>query len=346
MQEKRKSTLYLESGLETIERASLDGAETVRRIQEFSRKRTGDGDYSHIDVNDLLNNALDFTRTRWKDESQSKGIRIIITKELTPLINIKGRPSELREVFTNLINNAIDVMPQGGEIKIKTYLDNGLAVITIADTGSGIAEEIKERIFDPFFTTKDVQSTGLGLSVSYGIINRHHGTITSDSVDGEGATFVITLPVAKKTVERDVNEENIIPVKSEKKIARILVIEDEEDIRHLLKDILTNAGHEVEIATDGREGIKTFEKNEFDLVLTDLGMPVMSGWQVAEKVKNIKKNVPVALITGWNVEMEKSEMEDCGISLVIQKPFKIEQVLNLVQEGMVLKEHFNAPITS
>jgi two-component system cell cycle sensor histidine kinase/response regulator CckA len=345
IQEKRKSTLYLASGLETIERASLDGAETVRRIQEFSRKRTADGDYSHIDVNELLNNALDFTRTRWKDESQSKGIRVIITKELTPLIYIKGRPSELREVFTNLINNAIDAMPQGGEIRIKTHCDNGLAVIRIEDTGSGIPEEIKERIFDPFFTTKDVQSTGLGLSVSYGIINRHHGTITSDSVDGEGAAFAITLPVAKKTVALYVNADNSIPVKSENKIARILVIEDEEDIRHLLKDILTNAGHDVEIAANGREGIEVFEKKEFDLVFTDLGMPVMSGWQVAEKVKNINGKVPVALITGWNVKMEKSEMEDCGISLVIQKPFRLEQVLTLVQEGIVLRERFNTPVT-
>ncbi len=347
IQEKRNSTLYFKSGLETIERASLDGEETVRRIQEFSRKSTGDGDYSRIDVNELLNNALDFTRTRWKDESQSKGIRIIITKELTPLMYIKGRPLELREVFTNLITNAIDAMPQGGEIRIKTHLDNGLAVIRIADTGSGIPEEIKERIFDPFFTTKDVQSTGLGLSVSYGIINRHHGTITSESLEGKGAAFVITLPIAKKTVvELDVNADNIVPVKSENKIARILVIEDEEDIRHLLKDILTNAGHDVEIAANGGEGIEVFEKKEFDLVFTDLGMPVMSGWQVAEKVKNINDKVPVVLITGWNVKMEKSEMEDCGISLVIQKPFKMEQVLNLVQEGIVLRERFNAPVTS
>jgi len=160
-------------------------------------------------------------------------------------------------------------------------MDDSIAVIRIVDTGNGIPKNIKDRIFDPFFTTKGVQSSGLGLSVSYGIINRHHGTITVDSVEGEETTFTIKFPITKKTDKGKVKEEKVIPIKRKQKKASILVIEDEEDVRELIRDILTDAGHDVETANDGSEGIEMFEKKKFDLVFTDLGMPVMSGWEVA-----------------------------------------------------------------
>ncbi len=297
-QEKRKSMRDLKAGLIIIERAAIDGSETVRRIQEFSRRRDDDRLFTKVDINELVLNALEFTQMRWKNEAESKGIRINIQKELSPLLPVNGSASELREVFSNLINNALDAIPDGGEIKVKTFKDNSHVVLEFNDTGSGIPKEIKDRIFDPFFTTKDIQSTGLGLSVSYGIINRHHGTIAVDSVEGKGSTFTIKLPIAKKTDKQEVKEGKIISLKREQKKARILVIEDEEDVCELLRDILTDAGHNVEIAADGIEGIKMFEKKRFDLVFTDLGMPGMSGWQVTEKIKSINDKVPVALITG------------------------------------------------
>jgi PAS domain S-box-containing protein len=341
-QEKRESALELKKGLEIIEKASLDGAETVRRIQEFSRRRTDDKDFTQVDLNELIDNALEFTRVRWKNDAESKGIKIRIRKELSPLNFTLGSSSELREVFTNLINNAIDAMPQGGEIRINSLMNNNNVVVKIGDTGGGIPKDIKDRVFDPFFTTKGVQSTGLGLSVSYGIINRHRGTITVNSVEGEGTTFTIKFPITKKTGEWKVKEEKVVPIKRKQQKASILLIEDEEGVRHLLRDILTGAGHNVEVAADGNEGIEIFKKKKFDLVFTDLGMPVMSGWEVAEKVKRINDKVPVALITGWNVALDSSKMNDSGMDLVIHKPFKMEQVLNLVQEGMILRDQLKA----
>ena len=341
-QEKRKSMRDLKAGLDIIERATIDGSETVRRIQEFSRRRDDDRHFTKVDINELVLNALEFTQVRWKSEAESKGVRINVQKEFSPLLPVNGSASELREVFTNLINNALDAIPDGGEIKVKTFKDNSHVLLEFNDTGSGIPKEIKDRIFDPFFTTKGVQSTGLGLSVSYGIINRHHGTIAADSIEGKGSTFTIKLPIAKKTDRQEVKEEKIISLKRKRKKARILVIEDEEDVRELLRDILTDAGHNVEISTDGNEGIKMFKKKKFDLVFTDLGMPGMSGWEVTEKIKNINDKVPVALITGWNVKLDESEMNDCRINLVVQKPFKMEQILNLVQEGMILRDQLKA----
>ncbi|MBW1854529.1 MAG: PAS domain S-box protein [Deltaproteobacteria bacterium] len=250
-QEKKKLMIEMKAGLETIERAAIDGAETVRRIQEFSRKRDDDRNFTLVDINELAVNALEFTQARWKDETEPKGIKIKIKKELSPLTSILGSSSELREVFTNLINNAIDAMPLGGEIKVESFMDDTIAVLRISDTGKGIAKEITKRIFDPFFTTKDVKSTGLGLSVSYGIINRHRGTITVDSIEGEGTTFTIKLPIATETDKGKVKEEKVIPTKRIQKKVSILVIEDEKDVRELLRDILKDAGHRVKVANDG-----------------------------------------------------------------------------------------------
>jgi len=341
-EENRKTVLELKRGLELIENAAKDGAETVRQIQEFSRRRTDDKDFTHIDINELLDNALEYTRLRWKDEAESKGVRIRIIKECSSLNPILGRASELRGVFTNLINNAIDAMPQGGEIRVKSFMDDNIAVIKIEDTGKGMPPNIKDKIFDPFFTTKGPQSTGLGLSVSYGAINRHHGTITAESVEGEGTTFILTFPATENAAEGEVGKETIIPIRKEQEKARILIIDDEEGVRELLRDILTEASHEVEVARDGKEGITLFREREYDMVFTDLAMPMMSGWEVAEKVKSINKKVPIALITGWNVSLDESELNDKRINLVIQKPFKMEQILNLVREGMILKDQFEA----
>jgi PAS domain S-box-containing protein len=338
-QEKRKSVLELRKGLEIIERASLDGAETVRRIQEFSRKRADDKGFTKIDINELIDNALDFTKMKWKGDAESKGIKINIKKEFSPLPPTSGSASELREVFTNLINNAIDAMPQGGRIKIKTFKENNHISIKVEDTGVGISESVRNRIFDPFFTTKGVQSTGLGMSVSYGIIHRHRGTILVDSTEGKGTTVTITIPISDNI---RVEEEKTKPRLEEKRKSTILVIEDEEDVRNLLSDILIENGHQVETASDGNQGIDMFKKKDFDLVFTDLGMPGTSGWEVAETVKSINGRIPVAIITGWNVELKESEMRERGVNLIAYKPFKIDQILRLVQEGMELREQFEA----
>ena len=340
--EKRGSAIDLEKGLEIIERASLDGAETVRRIQEFCRRRGDQKDFVQVDLNELIENALEFTKVKWADEVQSRGIKIEISKALSSLPPIMGSASELREVFTNLINNAVDALPRGGEIRVQSCMNTEWAVITIEDTGGGIPLSIKDRIFDPFFTTKGPQSTGLGLSVSYGIINRHHGTITAESMEGKGTAFTIKLPLTGKADTKEDHREKVIPMQGKHKKARILVIDDEADVRELLRDILSDAGHDVEMAHNGCVGIEMFEKQPYDLVLTDLGMPVMSGWEVAGKIRQMNKCVPIALVTGWNVVLDDAALHSSGVNLVVHKPFQVDQVLNLVKEGVMVKDRLIA----
>ena len=338
-EEKRRLSQEMRKSLEIIEKASLDGADTVRRIQEFCRERTDDRKFGAIDVNEVIEHTIEFTKVRWHDDAGSRGIKIHIEKELTPLPPVLGSASELREVFINLINNALDAMPRGGRITLRTFTDKGRVVSEIEDTGMGIPRDSLDNIFDPFFTTKGAQFTGLGLSSSYGIINGHNGAITVDSGEGKGTRFTITLPVLQKMVEK---EERAKPLDGKIEKARILVIDDEGEVRELIKDILTDRGHEVEMAVDGINGLQLFKDKKFDLVFTDLGMPGMSGWQVAKEIKDLSRTVPVAVITGWNIELQESEMKERGVDLIAHKPFQTEHILGLVREGLKLRKQFKA----
>jgi PAS domain S-box-containing protein len=333
-QERRKVMRELKKGLEIIEKASLDGAETVRRIQEFSRRRADDKCFTHLDINELVDHALEFTKARWKDEAESKGIKIQIKKEISPPATIAGSASELREVFTNLINNAIDAMPQGGTIRIRTFKENSYIGIKIEDTGMGISKDISDRIFDPFFTTKGPQATGLGMSVSYGIITRHKGTISVDSQEGRGTVFTIKIPV---TEVKEIKDEKTQELSKKGRKGNILIVEDEEDIRTLLSEILTSDGHAVSVASGGKKGIEVFKKERFDLILTDLGMPGMSGWEVASTIKKLAPEVIIAVITGWGIQLDKDEMKQHGVDMIINKPFKVDQILKLAQEAIVIQ---------
>jgi len=335
-EERRKFVYELNKSLEIIEKASFDGADTVRRIQEFSRKKNiAVGGFASVDLNEVIEQTLEFTKMKWQDETIAKGIKISIAKDLSPLPPVAGSASELREVFINIINNAIDALPEGGTIRVKTQSEGGHVVGIVEDNGVGIPKDIQDKIFDPFFTTKGVQSTGLGMSVSYGIINRHHGTIAAESIENRGTTFRVTLPLYTGAVREDKQEESL-PEKNRK--ASILVVEDEEDVRELLKDILIDGGHEVEFTANGQSGVALFQEKKFDLVFTDLGMPGMSGWQVAEKIKQINKQTPVALITGWEVKQKKQELKNNGVDVVLKKPFRVDEILRLVQDWMVERD--------
>lgn len=336
-QGQEKSIESLRKGLDIIEKAARDGAETVRRIQEFSRKRSPDKYLMSVDVNEIIDHALEITKVRWENEADAKGIRVDVQKMLSSLPLIAGSTSELREVFTNLINNAIDAMPKGGKLTIKTFEQDGHVAVKVEDTGIGIPETIRNNIFDPFFTTKGPQSAGLGLSVSYGIINRHGGSIKVDTVEDQGTCVAIMFPELKKANAKAGQWKKTKRISGKQKKSKILVIEDEKGVRLLLEDILSDVGHEVETASNGSQGLKMFKEDCFDLVFTDLGMPGMSGWQVAKEIKKISEKTPVALITGWEVQLNDSELKKSGVDLVINKPFRVEQVLRLVQDGMVLR---------
>jgi len=240
----------------------------------------------------------------------------------------------LREVLTNIVFNAIEAMPEGGTIMLSSQSHGNWVEVRIRDTGTGMPEEVRKRIFDPFFTTKGVTNSGLGLSVSYGIVKRHGGEILVESEPGKGTTFILHLPLIH--MEEQAKDE-VIPAK-EVRPAKILVIDDEDSVRDVLSRILKTQGHEVVSVSSGEEGIDRFETEIFDLVFTDLGMPKMSGWEVGRILKGMNAKVPIAIITGWGMELDREKMKESGIDLVISKPFQFDRVLRLVSEALELKE--------
>jgi PAS domain S-box-containing protein len=332
----------LKRSLEIIEKASIDGADTVKRIQDFAGTAPVEVQgFTAVNVNEIIEQALECTRLKWHDDAWARGISISIKKDLSPLPLVGGNASELRAVFVNLITNAVDALPRGGLIRVKTYSGAGQVVGIVEDSGVGMSREVQGRIFDPFFTTKGVQSTGLGMSVSHGIITRHHGTITVESVENRGTTCCLKFPVYTGAPQEE-RQASSLPEKTRK--ASILVVEDEEEVRELLKDILTDGGHEVEFSSNGQKGLELFQEKKFDLVFTDLGMPGMSGWQVAEKIKQLSSDTPVALITGWEVKKKKQELKKNGVDVVVKKPFRVDEILRLVQEWMAERDnHASVP---
>ena len=323
----------LRKWLQVIERSALDGAQTVRRLQEFTRTRR-DQPFVSVDLNEVVRGALEITQSRWREETRSRGVDIEARTSFGTLPAIAGDPAELREAMTNLILNAVDAMPAGGTLTLTTRVENNLAIVTVADTGVGIPEAIRGKIFDPFFTTKGPQGTGLGLSMTYGILSRHGARITVESHEGHGTTFQLTFaPGAIPDVEVRAPSESPPPGVS----LRCLVVDDEEEVGRVLGDVLQTSGHRVVVLTDGAEAIARFRAEPFDLVFTDLAMPRVSGWQVAQAVKESAPAVPVAIVTGFGVELTAEERRTHGVDMVLVKPLKIVDVLDAVARAVRLR---------
>jgi signal transduction histidine kinase/ActR/RegA family two-component response regulator len=317
--------------LRSIERSSKDGAETIRRIQEFTGIRR-DKEFSPIVINELVREVTVMTEPRWKDQAQSRGIQIDLRTQFEETPPILGNPSELREVLTNIIFNAIDAMPEGGTLSLSTHHPaEDWIEIRIADTGIGMTDEVKRRVFDPFFTTKGVTNSGLGMSVSYGIIKRYGGEILVESELGRGTTFAIHLPTGYPA---EASETERLAAARDVPPARILVIEDDASVQDILRRMLKAKGHQVVVASDGEEGIRQFRADPFDLVLTDRGMPKLSGWEVGKILKSIDPGAPIAMITGWGVELQEEKTKESGIDLIVSKPFNFEQIAQVVSQAM------------
>lgn len=318
----------LRSALKTIEKVAKNGAQTVRRLMEFSGRKVVHIEYSKMDLNALIRDTVEITKPKWKDEAQGKGIYIEVVLNLGEIPLVTRTLSEMREMMASFIFNAVEAMPEGGRLEILTSCLREKVSIRISDTGIGMTEEVRKRVFEPFFTTKPFSNTGLGLSMSYGMIKRLGGEIEVESEVGKGTTFHILLPIDG---ERKEEEKATHDVKREGE-ARILVIDDEEHVREILSKILTRAKYQVVVAENGERGIELFRKGKFDMVLTDLGMPEMSGWEVCRAIKKINPHLPVGMITGWGAGIDRPQMEENGLDFVISKPFDSEEVLNQIAE--------------
>jgi PAS domain S-box-containing protein len=302
-----------------IEQAARDAALIVRRLQEFAGLKRGREDFALCDLNALVSDALELTRPLWKHQSEARQATIEVDLDLGEVPAVRGNPAEMRQVLTNLIFNAVEAMPGGGRLSLSSYaMPGGQVVLAVSDTGPGIAEEVAGRVFDPFFTTKGPGSSGLGLSMAYGIVTRHSGEISVESVPGEGTTFLLTLPPAPATAGPP--QTSAVPEEAARKL-RVLLVDDDAGVLAGTRKLLWRLGHGVVCASSGEEALRLFEPGQFDLVVTDLGMPGLSGWNVATQVMRLAPGTPVGLLTGWSETVDPETAQRLGIRFVLAKPF-------------------------
>ncbi len=318
----------LHSDLATIIKTSLKGAQTIRRIQDYTRTRT-DTPQAPVDLNAAIRDAVEICRSKWKDEAEARGKRIDIQTDLSGVPNVTGNAHELTQVVENLIFNAVEAMPDGGRITLRTRSRGDAVVVEVSDTGSGMDQATRDRLFEPFFTTKD-DGQGLGTSIVFSIIQRHRGEIVVDSTSGRGTTFTITLPPHVSRSGGDSGARMTPPGPA--RTARVLLVDDEDQVRDAHADALRAEGHEVVVASRGEEALALLAGGVFDLVVTDLSMAGMSGFDVALGVKKIRPAVPVILLTGWALSLSEERTRAAGVDRVLVKPCPLEDFCSAVQE--------------
>ena len=276
----------------------------------------------------VVQDALDITAPRWKDEVQHRGHTIHVNVALDALPPILGHAPEIREVLTNLIFNAVDAMPDGGVLTLTGTTTLEGVLLHVADTGVGMVEAVRQKIFEPFFTTKGVTGTGLGLSVVYGIMERHGGRVEVASMPGQGTT--VTLQFQAATTAPSGTAPDRPP--AQRPARHILLIDDEAVVLHTMTELLQAAGHAILAAESGPAGLAHLEHALSDLVLTDLGMPEMSGAEVARRVKAAHPGLPVVLLTGWGDTATLPDDDRQFVDRVLGKPVRLADLLQVVAE--------------
>ncbi len=316
------------TSLRVIERAAKDGSEIGRRLRQFGHGASSTA-AQPVHLDSALLDAIEFTRPRWENEAQVTGRHIEVMTESWSGAYVMGHGNELREVFTNLILNAVDALPEGGSIRLATTLKGDSVVACVEDNGIGMDETTKKRLFEPFFTTKGEGGSGLGLSVAYGIIKRHGATIEVSSEPGRGTRIEIAFPRAKEAPHEE-ERPTLLPEQGARKLS-IMVVDDDQRVRDVLRDMVEALGHQVTAFESGDEALKDYQPGRYDLILTDLGMPGITGWKLTQLVRAVDPTVTIAFVTGWGDEVRPETVERAGVDHVVAKPFTFEDVAEVTR---------------
>ncbi|HEX4644608.1 MAG TPA: ATP-binding protein [Verrucomicrobiae bacterium] len=329
--------------LNHIKTAGEDVAHIVARLREFYRQRREKEPLLPVDLNLMAGQVVEMTRPRWRDIPQGRGIMVETVTHLAPdLPDVVGIESELREAMTNLILNAVDAMPQGGTLTISTRLSHqvvsgqgekapGHVILQISDTGIGMSEQTLKHCLEPFFSTKGKRGTGLGLAMVYGVMERHEGKIEIESQIGRGTIVRLIFPLRQPS-RQDAPAPDEIAVPAP---LHILCIDDEPLVRELLKEILEHDGHNVQVADGGLTGLDAFRLasergRNFDVVITDLGMPYVDGREVARTLKSESPKTPVVMLTGWGAFMKTDGTVPLEVDGILSKPPRSNELRSIL----------------
>lgn len=321
--------------LELILKAADDGALSIRRLQNVVSRNKEASKLVPLILNDVVQEVVEIARPRFEGEAQSRGIHFDLNLTLGKLPPVLGDSASLREVMLNLVNNALDAMPQGGKLTIQTIRKDKSVLVFVSDTGIGIPETVREQIFEPFFTTKGKKGNGLGLSIGADIIKRHKGKIFVDSIPGKGSIFMIEFP-ALSTNEVPVARQNDL---LQNLPYKVLLVDDEGIVRETLAEMLEEEGCEVVAASNAEDAVLKFQKYQCDVIFTDLSMPGMNGVELAGRLKQINPKVPIFIITGWNQLDRNLIQSNNSIDGIIQKPFNMELIREELDRVMSRNGH-------
>lgn len=315
----------LEASLRTIEQTAEDGAALIEKLQRYIRQDT-EKHFERLELSTLIEDCITLTQPYWYNEPRREGIEIEVERSFSSVPDIKGSATELREVFVNLILNAVQAMPDGGRITFETFVnDRGQACARVQDTGIGMTQNVKENIFEPMFTTKGKQGTGMGLAASYGIVQEHEGDIAVTSAPDEGTEFILSFPPA---TDRPADSPSPESESLEQQGTDVLVVDDEDMVRSIAEQLLRLNGHEVVCAQSGHEALSKMETTTFDIVFTDFGMPEMTGAELAQQIREDHPRLPVVLLTGYT----DTETAVENVDAILSKPFKMEELETLIQD--------------
>ena len=301
--------------LEMLNTSAHDAASVVSRLREFYRPLDADKVLPAVNLTRIAQQAISLTEPKWRTQAQANGINIEVITSFRADAIVAGEEAALREVLTNLIFNAVDAMPNGGRIIVEVSVEAGQSILRLRDTGVGMTEEVKQRCLEPFFSTKGERGTGLGLSMVYGIIERHRGRLDLESAPGQGTTFTISLPIAdliSPPAQQNANGHT--------SNLNILVVDDDERVCEVVAHYLRGDGHNVAITTSGREAITQTQRNRFDIIFLDRAMPQMSGDQTAELIKRLHPGLPIIMLTGFGALIEATDSRPRAVDAVLGKP--------------------------
>jgi len=313
---------------ELITTAALDAASVIKRLRELYRERNETALDGAVDLGRCIDEVVALTQPRWKNQALGQGIAIRVDTRVAKVPLVTGDAPAIREMLANLIFNAVDAMPEGGTITVRARAENHDVLLEVADTGTGMTEDVRQRCLEPFFSTKGKHGTGLGLSLVHRTIERHGGTLTIASEPGRGSAFAVRLPGRDKVATSSTPVESPAPTRP----LRVLLVDDDPLVRKSVVAQLETQGHTVETAANGREGLERFAAGRFDLVVTDRAMPEMGGDQVAAQVARSTPATPVIMLTGFGDLMDAKGDHPPGVGTIVSKPVTLDALTRAIRK--------------
>jgi signal transduction histidine kinase/ActR/RegA family two-component response regulator len=342
LDDRAKAARYL--GL--IRTAANEAVKLVQRLREFYRSRDDTDWYQPVDLNPVVEQAVAAAAARGRDQARVRGVDVRIETELGAVPAVTGDANQLQTAVANLIANALDAMPNGGRLTVRTELvpggphapqatdSPGRVRLTVQDTGTGMPEEVRQRCLEPFYSTKGERGTGLGLAVTLGIVRRHEGSLEVESVHGEGTRVVLHFPLGLR-----MDAGGLLTADGPARVFHLLLVDDEMFVREVMSELFLHQGHTVETAVNGRDGLEKFRAGRFDAVVTDRAMPELNGDQLAAAVKEAVPGTPVIMLTGHGERMRAAGERPTGVDLILSKPAttaKVREALARIEDCLAL----------